>query len=160
MHFLEKGSIRFKSPKLILMILRQNAFLNFLIPFCFSNYGASWSYQLAVIYTERKHRSSGNLKIKLYVIIMSRTSFRVNPHSIVCLNVKERFSRNRHHIWSFLSDSNNIPNHNHLVRKRTLNHLAKLVFKVSLVKWLSVRLRDKWWWVRISLNIKPCKFEY
>ena len=26
---------------------------------------------------------------KLYLIIMSRTSFRVNPYSIVCLNVKE-----------------------------------------------------------------------
>ena len=26
---------------------------------------------------------------RLYVIIKSRTSFRVNPHSIICLNVKE-----------------------------------------------------------------------
>ena len=61
---------------------------------------------------------------------MSRTSFRVNPHSIVRLNVKELLARSRHHIWS-LSDSNGIRTHNHLVRKRTLNHLAKLV------KWLS-----------------------
>ena len=60
--------------------------------------------------------------IRLYVIIMSRTSFRVNPHSIVCLNVKELLTRGRHHIWS-LSDSNEIRStHNHLVRKRTLNH--------------------------------------
>ena len=34
----------------------------------------------------------------LYVIIMSRTSFRVNPHFIVCLNVKELFAGSRHHI--------------------------------------------------------------
>ena len=34
----------------------------------------------------------------LYVVIMSRTSFRVNPHSIVCLNVKELLSRSRSHI--------------------------------------------------------------
>ena len=62
---------------------------------------------------------------------MSRTYFRMNPHSIVCLNVKELFSRNTHDIWS-LSDSNGIRTHNnHLVRKQKLNHLAKLV------KWLS-----------------------
>ena len=36
-----------------------------------------------------------------------------------------------------LSDSNGIRTHNHLVCKRTLNHLA------SLAKWLSVRLRTK-----------------
>ena len=40
------------------------------------------------------------------------------------LNVKELFTRNRRDIWS-LSDSNGIRTHNHLVRKRTLNHLAK-----------------------------------
>ena len=28
----------------------------------------------------------------LYVIIMSRTSFRVNPHSIVYMNVKEQLA--------------------------------------------------------------------
>ena len=58
----------------------------------------------------------------LYVIIMSRTSFRVNPHSIVCLNVKELLARSRRYIWS-LSDGNVIRTHNHLVCKRTLNHL-------------------------------------
>ena len=34
--------------------------------------------------------------------------------------------------------------HNHLVCKRTINHLAKLA---SLAKWLGVRLRTKWLWV-------------
>ena len=33
----------------------------------------------------------------------------------------------------FLSDSNEIRTHNHLVRKRTLNHLAKLVNWLSCV---------------------------
>ena len=46
------------------------------------------------------------------------------------------------------SDSNAIRIHNHLVRKQTLNHLAKLA---SLAKWLSVCLRTKWLWVRIPL---------
>ena len=67
--------------------------------------------------------------IWLYVIIMTRTSFRVNPHAKVCLNFKELLAQSRRHIWS-LSDSNETRTHNYLVRKRTLNHLAKLV------KWL------------------------
>ena len=40
---------------------------------------------------------------------------------------------------------------NHLVLKRTLNHLAKVA------KWLSVRLKTKWFWFRVqlqSLNLK------
>ena len=47
-----------------------------------------------------------------------------------CLNVEELLPRSRRDIWH-LSDSNGIRTHNHLVRKRTLNHLAKLE------KWLS-----------------------
>ena len=41
-------------------------------------------------------------------------------------------------------DSNQIRTHNHLVRKRTL----------SLAKWLNVRLRSKWLWVRISFKLQ------
>ena len=63
--------------------------------------------------------------IWLYVIIMSRTSSRMNLHAIVCLNVKELLARSMRQIWS-LSDSNAIRALNHLLRKRTLNHLAKL----------------------------------
>ena len=62
--------------------------------------------------------------------IMSRTSFRVNLHYKSCLNVKELCAWSRCHIWT-LSDINGIGTHNQLVRKRTLNHLAKLA------KWLS-----------------------
>ena len=47
-----------------------------------------------------------------------------------CLHVKELLARNRRDIWR-LSDCNGTRTHNHLVRKRTLNHLAKLS------KWLS-----------------------
>ena len=63
----------------------------------------------------------------LYVIIMSCTSFRVNPNSIVCRNVKELLARSRCHIWS-LSHRNEIRTQSCLVGKRTLNHLAKLAF--------------------------------
>ena len=47
-----------------------------------------------------------------------------------CLNAKKLLAQNRRDIWS-LSDCNGIWTHSHLVRKGTLNHLAKLA------KWLS-----------------------
>ena len=47
-----------------------------------------------------------------------------------CLNFKKFIVRNRRDIWS-LSDSSWIRTHNQLVRKQTLNHLAKLA------KWLN-----------------------
>ena len=47
-----------------------------------------------------------------------------------CLNVKELLAPSKRHIWR-LSDCNGIRTHNHLVCKRTPNHLAKLA------KWLS-----------------------
>ena len=63
-------------------------------------------------------------------------------HVQVCLNVKELLGWSRRHIWS-LSDSNRIWTHNHLVRKQTLNHLAKLpndwvVLWVLICIWLFV----------------------
>ena len=63
------------------------------------------------------------------------------------LNVKELLDQSRPNIWS-LCDSNRIQTHNHLVHKRTLNQLAKLVI---LAKFFSVRLRFKWLQVRIPL---------
>ena len=86
-------------------------------------------------------------KVRLYVIIMSRTSFRVNLHYIVCLNVKELFSQSRHHIWSS-GGSNVILSHNYLVWKRTLIHLAKL----TIAKLVECMFRwTKWLWVRVPL---------
>ena len=95
-----------------------------------------------------------------------------------CLNVKELIAWNRREIWS-LSDCNKIRTHNQLVRKRTLNHLAKQAIFFNF-KWLScvvstymygasdcmclschvrlskclliVGLRTKWLWVRVSLQ--------
>ena len=51
-------------------------------------------------------------------------------------------------ILIYLSGTNGIRTHNHLVRKRTLN---LLVWLDGLAKWLSVRLQNKWLWVQISL---------
>ena len=72
------------------------------------------------------------------------TCYRVNQGLYSYLNVKELLARNRRDIWS-LNDSNGIQTHNHLDRKRTLNHLVKLA------KWLCVRSRTKWLWIQISL---------
>ena len=47
------------------------------------------------------------------------------------------------------TDCNGTQTQNHLVRKRTLYHLAKLA---SWAEWLSVRLRTKWLWVRVPLH--------
>ena len=44
-----------------------------------------------------------------------------------------------------LSDCNLTRTHNHLIRKRTLNRLAK-------VHWALVRLRTKWFWIRVQLQ--------
>ena len=119
--------------------------------FCFSSYWkAMWScccchssqINLFVWTHNKKFRAKTKfwqVSIWLYVIIMSHTSFSMNLHSIVCLNVKELFAQSRRHILS-LSDSNRIWTHNHLVCKQTLNHLAKLA-----------KLRTKWLWVRIPL---------
>ena len=60
-----------------------------------------------------------------------------------CLNVKELLAWSRHKIWS-LSDCNWTRTQNLLVRKRTLNHLAK---------WLSVCLQTKWFWVWVQLQL-------
>ena len=66
-----------------------------------------------------------------------------------CLNVKELLAQNRCDIWS-LSDSNGIRTHNHLVRKRTLNHLLK---QANLAKWLNILWRTKWLWLWIPLML-------
>ena len=51
-----------------------------------------------------------DILIVVLIIIMLSASFRVNPHSIVCMNIKELLAQSRRHIWS-LSDSNGIRTH-------------------------------------------------
>ena len=71
-----------------------------------------------------------------------------------CLSVKELLGRSRRNIWR-LSECNGTWTHNHLVRKRAFNHLAELANLTSLAKWLSVRLRTNWLWVRVPLHSLP-----
>ena len=47
-----------------------------------------------------------------------------------CQNVKELFAQSRGYIWS-LSDSNWIQIHNHLIRKRTINHYWVITTELS-----------------------------
>ena len=78
----------------------------------------------------------------LYVVIISHTRFRMNLHSVIASASRSSLLD----VWSW-SDCNGIRTHNHLVYKQTLIHL------VSLAKWLSVRLRTKWLWVQIPLQL-------
>ena len=101
----------------------------------------------------------------LYLLIMSRTC---ESTLCSCLNVKELLAWSRREIWS-LSDVNCIRTHNHLVHKRTLNHLAKtgqiielffgtylygahvpIMLRTCLTVNLRVRLRTKWFWIRVQ----------
>ena len=62
-------------------------------------------------------------------------NFRVNPHSIVCLNVKELLARSRRQIWS-LSDSNEIRTHK-LLRSRSSLRFRQTIewgFTLKLVR--------------------------
>ena len=72
--------------------------------------------------------------IWLYFIIMSHSSFRVKPRSIVCVIVKELLARRRRHIW-ILKESNDNRTENHFVRKGTINNLTKVA------KWLRYVVR-------------------
>ena len=77
---------------------------------------------------------------------MEVSAFQSESTLYSCLNVKKPLARNRRDIGS-LSDYNGTRTHNHLVRERTLNHLAK---------WLSVCLQTEWLWVRVPLqSLKP-----
>lgn len=68
---------------------------------------------------------------------MSRTNFRMNLNSTICLNFKEFMAQSSRHISS-LNDSDVTRTHNHSVRKGTLNYLAKLVIFNSKVMFQSV----------------------
>ena len=59
-------------------------------------------------------------------------AFQSEPTLSSCLNAKELLAWNRRGIWS-LSHCNWTRTNNHLVRKRTLNHLAKLAGSLSSV---------------------------
>ena len=68
-----------------------------------------------------------------------------------CLNVKELLARSRRHIWR-LSHCNGTRTHNHLVRKRTLNHLAKLAKWLSFV--VSTYLYGAFDWMFLSCHVR------
>ena len=101
---------------------------------------------------------------------MSHTSFRVNIHSIVCLNVKELLARSRRHIWlwvriTFLSiklrmwrllrAKSSLTFRQTIEYRFTLRLVRNMIITYSQIhradKWLSFRLRTKWLWVRITV---------
>ena len=68
----------------------------------------------------------------LYVLINVTYAFQGESTLYSCLNVKELLDRNRRDTWR-LSDCKGTQTHRHLVRKRTLNHSAKLAIWLSCV---------------------------
>ena len=74
--------------------------------------------------------------IWLYVLVVSRRCFKVNPHSIVAWmsRSKELLAQSQCEIWN-LSDCSWSRTHNRLVPKQTFNHLAKL--QISDFRWNS-----------------------
>ena len=93
-------------------------------------------------------KNSNERSVCLHVLIMSRTRFRVNPHSIVVW-MSRNFLLETGSISEVLSDCNGTRTRSHLVHKRTLNHLSKLA---NLANWLNVRWRTKWFWVPVPLQ--------
>ena len=68
-----------------------------------------------------------------------------------CLNVKELLARNRRDIWN-LNDCNGTWTHDHLVRKRTPHHLAKLTKWLSFV--VSTYLYGAFDWMFLSCHVR------
>ena len=82
-------------------------------------------------------------RMSLYV----RMTFIYHSHVLVChMSLVPDFTMNQS-----ISDCNWTRTQNLLVRKRTLNHLAKGV---------SVRLRTKWFWVRVQLRSLKLKLRF
>ena len=72
-----------------------------------------------------------------YVIVMSGASFRVNPLSIVCLNIKELLAQSWHYIWTS-SHSNEIRTHNQFVKEHSTFSQTGQMIEVCC-EYLSVR---------------------
>ena len=74
-------------------------------------------------------------EIGLHVLFMSRTrAFQSESTLYSCLNAKELLARSRPKIWR-LSDCNWTRTKDHLVLKRTLNHLNRLNTRLVLPNW-------------------------
>ena len=79
----------------------------------------------------------GYLSCMVHLIVCSdHVTYAFQSESTLCsfLNLKELLAWNRREIWS-LSDDNWTRTHSHLVRKWTLNHLAKLANCVLIVSY-------------------------
>ena len=88
---------------------------------------------------QSRFKNCGNKLIKGLLSFHVTYTFQIESTLYSFLNVKKLLARSRCEIWS-LSAWNWTRTQKHLVRKWTL-------------KWLSVHLRTKWFWVRFQLRI-------
>ena len=84
---------------------------------------------------------------RLYVVIMSRTRIKVNPHSIVAW-----MSRNSLLETGAISEFDMIRTYSQMHRTDKYSQHSSIIKKASLAKWWSVRLRTKWLWVLVPLQ--------
>ena len=75
-----------------------------------------------------------------------RYAFQSESTLYICLNVKELLPRSRCEIWSFI-DCHWTRSQNDLVRKWTLNHLAKLACSTPFAVWVRVQLQSLKLWI-------------
>ena len=109
-----------------------------------------WFFQSINLYNEKQKGFYFFLRELILTVCSCHVMYAFQSESTLysCLNVKELLAQSWCEIWS-LSDCNWTRTQNHLVHKPTLNHLAKFN---HLPKWLSVRLRIKWFWVWVQLG--------
>ena len=91
------------------------------------------------------NRNHFNTFICLCVLIMSYTRFRVDLHSLVCLNVKELLAQNRHDSWG-LCDCNGIWHYKRTLESEHSNHFAKLAF-FKMIEPCCEYLPECWVWL-------------
>ena len=91
------------------------------------------------VFHARLYSSLSLFFVLVFVLFVCPLNFLIQP-VFHCTNANGDYLPILLPIWSWLSDCNWTRTHKYLVRKRTLNHLAKL------------SLQTKWLWVRVQLQ--------
>ena len=90
--------------------------------------------------------------IWLYVLIMSRTRFRLNPHSVWMSKLPE-CQRSVYRVWIDSETCTwHVRTYSQMHRTYKYSQHSSIIWPVWLNDWVSVRLRTKWLWVRVQLQ--------
>ena len=90
--------------------------------------------------------------IWLYVLIMSRTRFRLNPHSLWMSKLPE-CQRSVYRVWIDSETCTwHVRTYSQMHRTYKYSQHSSIIWPVWLNDWVSVRLRTKWLWVPVQLQ--------